>query len=837
MNTNNGTGESEPQDYAMANMGPEASTSMKAQDSNNSASAESHAQSGVGVPDLEVAVQQQLTEDEPQDLTEQPQLSSIAAPMLEKHESHPGFLAQEHAPNLSTQNHFGEPTPQLHGALLPAGLAVNTAHEVPTLHINSETDRNKSLPPGLGLHEVEHIATDASPISAIPSESTPPTVTPESLRGNPYRLSGSLTVANHDATETSDDGANSQAVEGEHNEQSAVAGNLVEGCETNQRGSSYDAPSKPEFLDRNSYHNERGHKSSDEEATYDEHDCGNDEDDRKFRQLLQSQNSPQFRGEQDLRMTLQDPRTGQGQYQPHIQGFGVSGYSQQNRPQFVQPRGFHEQNTRGYQGDPYDIRNPTGFQLFGVQASQMDGNIMRVPLHMRSAGQMMLGSYEDMTRDYQQYAPRGELATGSQDPLHAMQSYGQQPSASGYKCAAMSPQATQARASGPHAARQGPLKHVAMPSLPKTQQRGAKRLRIVNESDNTDDEEPLRTRVPRHPSVVSDSVIGSSPPAQNHSGHGKEQDEAEDSEPQVLSSKPKLGFTAPKGKKIAPKSATPAPELAQSQNAKRKESSSSSIGSIDWTLPKYEAQFEPGETKHDPTVAKVSIPGIVREELILSPDHAEQETHLLLHLFLPTQQALAIPESMPALAILNFHTVAVMVIEAFVQFEIGDEWGTGRGHWHNDHDQGDADYERQRDAKDADPDEIFFAVIDRWRAGSEANKQPSKLIRGVQEFCDIALDMIHYIREHGLLKERQRAVRKDKGVKRGAKKVGEDEEGEEEDQKEIKANKSVKRGAGKVNEPAVKKKAKVEAKAKPKAKAPVKRKRPSTTGVTVIRKA
>lgn len=173
-----------------------------------------------------------------------------------------------------------------------------------------------------------------------------------------------------------------------------------------------------------------------------------------------------------------------------------------------------------------------------------------------------------------------------------------------------------------------------------------------------------------------------------------------------------------------------------------------------------------------------------------------------------------------------------MVIEAFVQFEIGDEYGTGRGHWHNAHDQSDVDYLRQRSAKDADPDEIFFAVIDRWRAGTESGKESAKLIRGVQEFCDVALDVIYYIKENGLLKERKNAW-EEKGSKKGAKKV---EEGNSEEEGFGAAAKGKKRGATKVNEVTPRKRPKPSKKAEPKTPAKKKKPRASAVAVTVVRK-
>tara|TARA_R110002003_G_scaffold175_7_gene14239 strand:+ start:2918 stop:5317 length:2400 start_codon:yes stop_codon:yes gene_type:complete len=384
-----------------------------------------------------------------------------------------------------------------------------------------------------------------------------------------------------------------------------------------------------------------------------------------------------------------------------------------------------------------------------------------------------------------------------------------------------------------------PSSRVASSQQQKQRRRPPK---VVDEHDcgeeqESDDDEPLLTRVKRHPSATSDSVMGDlSPPVQD-AKHSNAPNDADDSDVEFVSSKSTKKIATAPAQEAAPLP-RPLPQPAPPTNADRRDSSSSSNAPIDWALPKFDAQFEPGKTKHDPTVAKISIPNLVREELLLSPDHAEQETHLLLQLFLPAQQAREWPDPEPAAAVLNFHTIAVMVIEAFVQFEIGDEFGTGRGHWHNDHDQSDGEYERLRDAKDADPDEIFFAVIDRWRAGLESNKQPSKLIRGSQEFCDIALDVIYYIKEHGLLKEKQRVARSDKVVKRGAKKVGEGKV-KTEDQDGEKVAKGVKRGAQTVNTVEARKKVKTE-KGKGTAKEKSKRKKkddgPAITVFTSSRK-
>ncbi|KAH7071381.1 hypothetical protein BKA63DRAFT_71867 [Paraphoma chrysanthemicola] len=378
----------------------------------------------------------------------------------------------------------------------------------------------------------------------------------------------------------------------------------------------------------------------------------------------------------------------------------------------------------------------------------------------------------------------------------------------------------------------------------KHQKQGRKSAKIIDEHDcgeeeESDDDEPLCTRIKRHPSATSDSVIGSSSPRIQDAQRPKIPRAEDTPDVELISSKSKSKKTPTKPTQKAALQANALPQPTPAANSARHDSTSSNA-SIDWTLPKYDLQTEPGKTKHDPTVAKISIPNLVREELLLSPDHAEQETHLLVNLFLPAQQALSQPDPEPAIAVLNFHTIAVMVIEAYVQFEIGDEYGKGRGHWHNAHDEGQEEYERLRDARDADPDEIFFAVIDRWRAGLEAGKQPSKLIRGAQEFCDTALDLVYYIKENGLVKERTRAVRADKGVKKGARKGGDvDGQGNGDGGLDVGAGKGAKGGkrGAPVNTVEARKKPKIEkSKAKGKAAEKPKRKRKDNgPGVTVMK--
>ncbi|KAH6638972.1 hypothetical protein C7974DRAFT_124267 [Boeremia exigua] len=204
---------------------------------------------------------------------------------------------------------------------------------------------------------------------------------------------------------------------------------------------------------------------------------------------------------------------------------------------------------------------------------------------------------------------------------------------------------------------------------------------------------------------------------------------------------------------------------------------------ISWKLPDFEATYHPAATDKDVSIAKISTLGqtknLVREEIMLTEDHQRQEMQLFLDVFLPAQKALATPDPEPAHAVINFHTIAVMVLEAFVQYEIGDEMGRGYG-FHSGNIAAvprpspaapDTEPVRTRAAQDADVDEIFFAVVDRWRAGMLSGKETLKLIRGCQEFCDVALDVIHFVKQHGLLQPelKKRKERSDKGVPRAAK--------------------------------------------------------------------
>ena len=268
------------------------------------------------------------------------------------------------------------------------------------------------------------------------------------------------------------------------------------------------------------------------------------------------------------------------------------------------------------------------------------------------------------------------------------------------------------------------------------------------------------------------------------------------------------------------------------QLEERSDNDASDAEPISWKLPSFDITYHRPEKPNDNHEAAISIPNLVREHVALTDDHHQQEMQLFIEVFLPAQRALQTPDPEPSHAVINFHTISVMVLEAFVQWEIGDELGRGYG-FHGGNTsmrplpQGkeEDEPERIRSATDADVDEIFFAVVDRWRAGMLSEKGTLHLIRGCQEFCDIALDVIHFIKEHGLLspEEKKRKERSDKGSVRGPKgDAAEDSKGKR------------KADAGKVNNVSSRKKSKTEDKKEKKPVAKSKKKEKST--VVVVRK-
>jgi hypothetical protein len=272
------------------------------------------------------------------------------------------------------------------------------------------------------------------------------------------------------------------------------------------------------------------------------------------------------------------------------------------------------------------------------------------------------------------------------------------------------------------------------------------------ESEASDDDEPLATRAPCHRSATVEPTVFPTTRQQEDLGTKAK---STDAAPKASASGVEIDSVI---------------EISDDDNAEK-------IKSISWKLPDYVATYHPPATDKDLPEARVSIPNLPREPVALTEDHAQQEMRLYLDVFLPAQRALQTPDPDPAHAVINFHTISVMVLEAFAHYEVGDELGRGYGFVGGNSarrpspsSSSDGELPRTRSAKDADVDEIFFAVIDRWRAGLALGKEIMKLIRGCQEFCDIALDVIHYVKEQGLLQPepKKRKERSDKGVARGS---------------------------------------------------------------------
>lgn len=149
---------------------------------------------------------------------------------------------------------------------------------------------------------------------------------------------------------------------------------------------------------------------------------------------------------------------------------------------------------------------------------------------------------------------------------------------------------------------------------------------------------------------------------------------------------------------------------------------------------------------------KVTVPGMIREEILLKPQHPKFSVTLLREVFVPLHQRLypaGTRDPEPAYSILNFTTIANIVVGVyFIQKEDGYK------------------------PEEANTDEVFFSAIDNWRVGTATARDRYETIRGVQEFCDVVLEVVFWIKEHGLGEEdgpRKRQERSDKGVKRGPK--------------------------------------------------------------------
>jgi hypothetical protein len=109
----------------------------------------------------------------------------------------------------------------------------------------------------------------------------------------------------------------------------------------------------------------------------------------------------------------------------------------------------------------------------------------------------------------------------------------------------------------------------------------------------------------------------------------------------------------------------------------------------------------------------------------------------------------------PTYSVLNFHIIANIFIDVFRAFENGTlEEGPMT----------------QISAQDADADEVFFAAIDKWRIGKVMERGLYDTIRGIQEFVDVGLDVLFWLKARGLGgPARQRKERSDKGTRRAPK--------------------------------------------------------------------
>ncbi|KAF2790811.1 hypothetical protein K505DRAFT_364413 [Melanomma pulvis-pyrius CBS 109.77] len=226
-------------------------------------------------------------------------------------------------------------------------------------------------------------------------------------------------------------------------------------------------------------------------------------------------------------------------------------------------------------------------------------------------------------------------------------------------------------------------------------------------------------------------------------------DDTSDDEP--LQTRGRL-YTAPASHRSSPTKSQPSVE--DPSSAVLDSNAETADTGFDFKLPSHEVLYE--NTPDGEPFAKVSLPGLVREAVLLSPDHSNEEFHLFINVFLPSHLNQPTPDAEPALAVLNFHTIAVLVIETY--HLLRDIEG--------------------KDPKGLDIDEVFFQVMDKWRVGMMSGKEGYKLLRGVQEFCDLALDLLFWVKEHGLgvsvpeAEKKERKERSDKGTKREKKPGG-----------------------------------------------------------------
>lgn len=734
---------------------------------------------------------------------------------------------------------------------------------------SDENDMEAATPSAPVPTENARTPVDIAPV-LVKVEDTPTlAAVPESVRGNPYALASPTAAFSQPAVKEEVDVNDDEVTLDQHEAPFAMA--KVKGGRLHPGASPDDVvhvgeiehgtpPRGQQVTEQNLDHDGDDEEES-VEMEYTQNDAstesGSDDDDeeddgrmatmqaqfqaaRAKAKLYQQSSRPQLsQGDSNFL----NPQRGQsnGHFEGYLQNRQQSGYESFGDPSHMQrfPVNAYDDSPHGSPSMPAS-RNLANSWPEGRQEEVPNHcNFGQTPMSMsRLPPQMSPDELTRMMASLGSYgAPNGQRQNASiyQDPMgypnigYSMPAFSEQCPVSAYSPypMPMPTQNTQAQTFAEQCA------HTYIPRgyHLSPQQQNAQKARTVKENDGTDDDDTFRTCVPRHRSVLSDrnSVMGNDD--EHDCGDGDDDIEylrtlvIESTKTPTTTNKAQKVQEAPPELKAKPKPKRPAnPKTPQPSGPTKATSDASTPSSIDWRLPVYEATFEPGKTKNDPTIAKISIPGLIREEVVLSIEHADQEAAMFLNIFLPGQEARAAdPEPFPAQAILNFHNIALMVIEAYTQFEIGDEFGTGRGHWHDNHDQGKEEYARLRDAKDADPDEIFFAVIDRWRAGLESGKDGAKMIRGSQEFCDVALECVWYVKENGLNRQMARKVRSDRGFKRGARKVGEVERGavrdggmgaggakgkpaakgkgagKDEDGKIAKTSKSVKRGANDAN--------------------------------------
>jgi hypothetical protein len=846
MASNDDMGEVHPQQPGVPDIfGQLAVKTEPTDDHNASLSTMDHLPPGHPEPGLDTAVKVETRHDEREPTMDIQEVTASAQDESSDSRQNPA-VPQEELPGITS----GRTEYTMLGSQIPTQPTqdepVDTlALEAPSAHAANKNETSHAAIPESGQKERTGQNTQTTPLNSAMQNDELPVGTFEALRGGPHMLSDSVAVYNQERQEKEVDMGEAQTVDEPEdtamsdntdtwaNDQSEDEGNPQPGRRPESSGQANPVRrtkrSRDEASD-GSDHEGEGEMSidddSEDESGASEDGDQNVEDEHELEMAALrakiSKTKLALQQQQELSQggTGFQNRPDNGGRQPRIHGndgAGFNGYHSAMQYGAYDPRAFH--SAYGSCNPPFQVQQQglpyrQTIQPMRHQDRPMGNSYLQGQMYAPPAAAVMPELYSSPGSGHRQHSSLGHM--GYQVANYPSQTYGDPSLHGGCQQYPISPFETQARSSAAPSSNRRPQNTPVAPPRRDAQSRKRQQAEDPEESDSTDDDEPLRTRAPRHRSIHGESDMGSPPPAPNTQKKGKQQDKGNNPDVEFVSTKPSMGFKASKSKKAAPKQAV-APQPPRTPNKPTAEQdASSSLSPIDWKLPAYEATFEPAPTKEDIPLAKVSIPGLVREELLLAPDHAEQEVHLLLNVFLPAQEALAKPDEQPAVAVLNFHTIAVMVIEAYIQFEIGDEFGTGRGHWHSEHDAGDEEYVRLRNAKDADTDEIYFAVVDRWRAGLASHKEPAKLIRGVQEFHDVALDVLFYIKEHGLL-----ASEKMKEDEESRKKAGETRKTGE------------KKGAQKVvSTPRVRKKA------KPAAKEPEKKKRKkaSTTVVTVFKK-